>query len=136
MKLISEILLVAGPLDEAMEAFNRGLPDDMDRRAPIADLSPAQRSGWNSSAGPALLVQGETRDEAIVLLPVAAYAVDATVLAGREAGLGGADRSAQVRRQGELLCSLATASLGRGRCARRTATCRRPHSCRWERKHP
>jgi hypothetical protein len=40
MKLISEILLVAGPLDEAMEAFNRGLPDDMDHRVPIADLSP------------------------------------------------------------------------------------------------
>ena len=37
--------------------------------ASVAALSPSQRSGWNGSAGPALLIQGETRDEAIVLLP-------------------------------------------------------------------
>ena len=36
----------------------------------VAQLSPTQRSGWNGSAGPVLLIQGETRDEAIVLMPV------------------------------------------------------------------
>jgi hypothetical protein len=30
---------------------------------------PATSSGWNDAAGPVLLIQGETRDEAIVLLP-------------------------------------------------------------------
>ncbi|MGZ5178015.1 MAG: hypothetical protein ACXWCW_28170, partial [Burkholderiales bacterium] len=37
----------------------------------IADstAAPAVSSGWNDAAGPVLLVQGETRDEAIVLLP-------------------------------------------------------------------
>jgi hypothetical protein len=37
----------------------------------VADstLAPTNRSSWNVSAGPVLLVQGETRDEAIVLLP-------------------------------------------------------------------
>lgn len=31
--------------------------------------APVAGSGWNGAAGPVLLVQGETRDEAIVLLP-------------------------------------------------------------------
>ena len=39
-------------------------------RTTVVELSPSQKSGWNGSAGPALLIQGETRDEAIVLLPV------------------------------------------------------------------
>ena len=34
-----------------------------------ATQPPTNKSGWNASAGPVLLVQGETRDEAIVLLP-------------------------------------------------------------------
>jgi hypothetical protein len=55
-----------------------------ERKAPVAHVdttvqksdsvldstqAPTNRSGWNTSAGPVLLVQGETRDEAIVLLP-------------------------------------------------------------------
>ena len=36
--------------------------------AVVAHTTP-DRSGWDAAAGPALLVQGETRDEAIVLLP-------------------------------------------------------------------
>ena len=34
-----------------------------------ATQTPVAGSGWNDAAGPVLLVQGETRDEAIVLLP-------------------------------------------------------------------
>lgn len=41
MKLISEVLLVAGPLDEAIKAFNRALPRDTNGKLPIAELSPA-----------------------------------------------------------------------------------------------
>lgn len=37
-------------------------------------------SGWNPAAGPALLVQGETRDEAIVLLPFDADSATASRL--------------------------------------------------------
>ena len=36
---------------------------------PDSTSPPAASSGWNKAAGPVLLVQGETRDEAIVLLP-------------------------------------------------------------------
>jgi hypothetical protein len=37
--------------------------------ASAATETPLAGSGWNDAAGPVLLVQGETRDEAIVLLP-------------------------------------------------------------------
>jgi DNA-binding response OmpR family regulator len=40
MKLISEILLVAGPLEEAMGVFDRGISREMNGKAAIADLSP------------------------------------------------------------------------------------------------
>ncbi|MEO8333335.1 MAG: hypothetical protein ABI664_00080 [bacterium] len=40
-----------------------------DTKALDSTQAPVAGSGWNTAAGPVLLVQGETRDEAIVLLP-------------------------------------------------------------------
>ena len=74
------------------------------RHTEAAATGPRAISGWSSSAGPALFVQGETRNEAIVLLPTeedtAAFARLATL--GNAAaeitlfGRGGALLTAQL----------------------------------------
>lgn len=71
------IALLVGAGSLAVTACERSAPvarTDSVAQAPesaaVSAHATTTQSGWNPSAGPALLVQGEQRDEAIVLLPV------------------------------------------------------------------
>jgi hypothetical protein len=69
------ILLAASGLALLAACERKTPPSRVDSLAvpgatPVDSGQPAgESSGWSASAGPALLVQGDTRDEAIVLLP-------------------------------------------------------------------
>lgn len=100
----SSMLLGAGACDRSKPVARVDTASVGAESASVTTATTSASSGWSRAAGPALFVQGETRDEAIVLLPTeddSAAAAHLSEMGNQGAeialfGRGGARLSAQL----------------------------------------
>jgi hypothetical protein len=63
------MLIVAIGCERSTPERRKDSAEEIAERVSPSLRSESDKGGWNNQAGPALLIQGETRDEAIVVLP-------------------------------------------------------------------